>query len=114
MGGYTEPRGARAGFGALLLGLPAANGRLRYAGHVGGGFSDKELARSGASSKARGNILLAVRRAAARQRKAALGPSGAGRRGEIRRVDLGGLPAAAGLSRVAGRSVVPARARTSW
>ena len=47
VGGYTEPRGARAGFGALLLGLPTAGGRLRYAGHVGGGFSDKELARVG-------------------------------------------------------------------
>jgi bifunctional non-homologous end joining protein LigD len=53
VGGYTEPRGARAGFGALLLGLPAGEGRLRYAGHVGGGFSDKELARVGRLLKAR-------------------------------------------------------------
>jgi bifunctional non-homologous end joining protein LigD len=45
VGGYTEPRGSRSGFGALLLGLPTAGGRLRYAGHVGGGFSDKELVR---------------------------------------------------------------------
>ncbi len=45
VGGYTEPRGSRASFGALLLGLPTAGGRLRYAGHVGGGFSDKELTR---------------------------------------------------------------------
>ena len=45
VGGYTEPRGSRAGFGALLLGLPQPDGRLRYAGHAGGGFSDKELAR---------------------------------------------------------------------
>jgi bifunctional non-homologous end joining protein LigD len=44
VGGFTEPRGARAHFGALLLGLPTASGRLRYAGHVGGGFTDKELA----------------------------------------------------------------------
>ena len=44
IGGFTEPRGARAHFGALLLGLPTAGGRLRYAGHVGGGFTDKELA----------------------------------------------------------------------
>ena len=44
IGGFTEPRGARAHFGALLLGLPTADGRLRYAGHVGGGFTDKELA----------------------------------------------------------------------
>ena len=53
VGGYTEPRGARAGFGALMLGLPTAGGRLRYAGHVGGGFSDKELARVGRLLKAR-------------------------------------------------------------
>src|SRR4051812_22561892 len=44
VGGFTEPRGARAHFGALLVGLPTASGRLRYAGHVGGGFTDKELA----------------------------------------------------------------------
>jgi bifunctional non-homologous end joining protein LigD len=44
IGGFTEPRGARAHFGALLLGLPTPSGRLRYAGHVGGGFTDKELA----------------------------------------------------------------------
>jgi bifunctional non-homologous end joining protein LigD len=45
VGGYTEPRGSRSGFGALLLGIPTDGGRLRYAGHAGGGFSDKELAR---------------------------------------------------------------------
>ncbi len=45
VGGYTEPRGSRTGFGALLLGLPGTGGKLRYAGHAGGGFSDKELAR---------------------------------------------------------------------
>jgi bifunctional non-homologous end joining protein LigD len=43
VGGFTEPRGARTHFGALLLGLPTGSGRLRYAGHVGGGFTDKEL-----------------------------------------------------------------------
>jgi len=47
IGGFTEPRGARAWFGALLLGLPTPSGTLRYAGHVGGGFTDKELARVG-------------------------------------------------------------------
>ncbi|HVX97306.1 MAG TPA: DNA ligase D [Polyangia bacterium] len=48
VGGWTEPRGSRARFGALLLGLPAAGGRLRYVGHVGGGFSDDSLRRIGA------------------------------------------------------------------
>jgi bifunctional non-homologous end joining protein LigD len=45
VGGYTEPRGARSRFGALLVGMPAGDGRLRYAGHVGGGFSERELER---------------------------------------------------------------------
>ena len=43
VGGWTEPRGSRARFGALLLGLPSAEGRLRYVGHVGGGFSEDAL-----------------------------------------------------------------------
>jgi bifunctional non-homologous end joining protein LigD len=45
VGGYTEPRGARNRFGALLLGVAEPGGRLRYVGHVGGGFSDAELDR---------------------------------------------------------------------
>jgi bifunctional non-homologous end joining protein LigD len=45
VGGFTEPRGARARFGALLLGVRQPDGRLRFAGHVGGGFSDPELDR---------------------------------------------------------------------
>ena len=45
IGGFTEPRGARTRFGALLVGVPEADGRLRFAGHVGGGFSDDELDR---------------------------------------------------------------------
>jgi bifunctional non-homologous end joining protein LigD len=45
IGGFTEPRRARARFGALLLGVAEPDGRLRFVGHVGGGFSDAELAR---------------------------------------------------------------------
>jgi bifunctional non-homologous end joining protein LigD len=42
VGGWTEPRGSREGFGALLLG--AYDGAaFRYAGHVGTGFSQKVL-----------------------------------------------------------------------
>jgi bifunctional non-homologous end joining protein LigD len=44
IGGYTEAKGARSHFGALLVGLPTAGGKLRFAGHVGGGFTEKELA----------------------------------------------------------------------
>ena len=38
IGGWTEPRGSRAYFGALLLGLYDREG-LRYVGHVGTGFN---------------------------------------------------------------------------
>jgi bifunctional non-homologous end joining protein LigD len=44
VGGWTEPRSSRQYFGALLLGV--YEGRtLVYAGHVGTGFDDEELAR---------------------------------------------------------------------
>lgn len=36
--GFTEPRGSRTGFGALLLAVYDANDRLRFAGKVGTGF----------------------------------------------------------------------------
>jgi DNA ligase D-like protein (predicted ligase) len=42
IGGYTDPRGARSGFGALLLGYYKGNG-LVYAGKVGTGFDSKTL-----------------------------------------------------------------------
>jgi bifunctional non-homologous end joining protein LigD len=41
--GYTEPRGSRQYFGALLLGA-YKNGELRYVGRVGTGFNRKNLA----------------------------------------------------------------------
>jgi bifunctional non-homologous end joining protein LigD len=43
IGGYSEPAGSRAGFGALLLGVYDANHRLRYAGRVGTGFNAQTL-----------------------------------------------------------------------
>jgi len=43
IGGYTDPKGSRAGFGSLLLGIHDARGRLRYAGNVGSGFDQKTL-----------------------------------------------------------------------
>jgi bifunctional non-homologous end joining protein LigD len=39
VGGFTEPRGTRAGLGALLLGVHDAAGALVYAGKVGTGFT---------------------------------------------------------------------------
>lgn len=42
--GYTEPKGARTLFGALLLGLhDKDSGELRYAGKVGTGFNERTL-----------------------------------------------------------------------
>jgi bifunctional non-homologous end joining protein LigD len=45
IGGYTDPKGARAGFGALLIGYYDPAGQLVYAGKVGTGFSAVLLAR---------------------------------------------------------------------
>ena len=42
--GYTDPKGARTGLGALLLGHHDDSGELQYAGNVGSGFSEKTLA----------------------------------------------------------------------
>ncbi|RQO48638.1 DNA ligase D [Variovorax sp. KBW07] len=45
IGGFTAPKGTRAGFGALLLGVhDEATGRLRYCGNVGTGFDANRLA----------------------------------------------------------------------
>jgi bifunctional non-homologous end joining protein LigD len=46
IGGYTDPRGNRTGFGALLLGF-YREGRLMYAGKVGTGFDHDTLKRLG-------------------------------------------------------------------
>jgi bifunctional non-homologous end joining protein LigD len=43
IGGYTDPRGSRTGFGALLLGYYDDDGRLVYAGKVGTGFDHATL-----------------------------------------------------------------------
>jgi bifunctional non-homologous end joining protein LigD len=40
--GFTEPRGSRKKFGALVLGV-YERGKLIYIGHTGGGFNDKTL-----------------------------------------------------------------------
>jgi bifunctional non-homologous end joining protein LigD len=43
IGGFTDPRGSRSGFGALIVGY-YQKGKLIYAGHVGTGFDAKMLA----------------------------------------------------------------------
>lgn len=45
IGGWTDPRGTRPFFGALLLGVHDETGALEYVGHTGAGFSDAELGR---------------------------------------------------------------------
>jgi len=49
--GFTEPRGSRAGFGALHL-AAWDKGTLLYAGRVGSGFSEKQLSAARASLRA--------------------------------------------------------------
>jgi len=44
IGGYTDPRGSRIEFGALLVGY-YEDGELRFGGKVGTGFNERELAR---------------------------------------------------------------------
>ena len=44
IGGFTDPQGSRAGFGALLIGYYDSRGRLVYAGKVGTGFGSSTLA----------------------------------------------------------------------
>jgi bifunctional non-homologous end joining protein LigD len=44
VGGWTEPRGTRSGFGALLLGVYEGK-KLVYVAHVGSGFDQAELTR---------------------------------------------------------------------
>jgi len=53
IGGYTDPQGARSGFGSLLLGVYDAAGALRYAGNVGTGFDAARLASLKAALDAR-------------------------------------------------------------
>jgi len=43
--GFTDPEGARAHLGALLLGYYDASGKLRYAGRAGSGIKQSELKR---------------------------------------------------------------------
>src|SRR6185312_12132215 len=43
IGGFTPPRGSRAGFGALLVGYYDPQGKLHYAGKVGTGFDEHLL-----------------------------------------------------------------------
>jgi bifunctional non-homologous end joining protein LigD len=41
--GFTDPEGARTGFGALIVGVHDPSGALRFAGKVGTGFTETSL-----------------------------------------------------------------------
>jgi bifunctional non-homologous end joining protein LigD len=43
IGGWTDPQGARSGFGALLVGFHDEDGRLTFAGKVGTGYDQATL-----------------------------------------------------------------------
>lgn len=43
IGGYTDPKGQRTAFGALLIGYHDEHGALRYAGRVGTGYDERTL-----------------------------------------------------------------------
>ena len=64
VGGYTDPAGSRTDFGALLVGY-YEDGRLRYAGKVGTGYSAATLRDLGARLRALETPASAVRRRAA-------------------------------------------------
>ena len=51
IGGYTDPSGARSGFGALLVGTYNATGELVFAGRVGTGFNEQSLSHTLAALK---------------------------------------------------------------
>ncbi|MBX3342603.1 MAG: DNA ligase D [Nitrospira sp.] len=43
IGGFTDPSGSRSAFGALLLGVYDAQGRLQFSGRTGTGFTERSL-----------------------------------------------------------------------
>jgi bifunctional non-homologous end joining protein LigD len=86
IGGFTDPKGSRHGFGALLLGY-YRGGDLVYAGKVGTGFNDELLERLGrrlaSLERARPPFALG----ATPQRGGALGMAGTGRPDRLQRMD---------------------------
>ena len=91
--GWTDPEGARPFLGALLLGYYDPDGRLTYAGRVGTGINQAELAAAVAAAATAGDRQHAARRAAA-----ALDPF---------RVAAGPQPRALGAARACRRSQIP-------
>lgn len=55
--GYTPPKGARQGIGALLLATPDPMHGWRYVGRVGSGFSDAQLQALGKALTGKGGVV---------------------------------------------------------
>ena len=109
IGGYTDPAGSRTDFGALLVGY-YEDGRLRYAGKVGTGYTRGDAARSRRAAARARDARVAVRRRATDPPGHALDPPRARRPDRVRRVDERRSSAAAALPRVARRQA-PGRGR---
>lgn len=58
--GYTPPKGARTGIGALLLATPDEQHGWRYVGRVGSGFNDAQLAALGTQLQGKGSATPSV------------------------------------------------------
>jgi bifunctional non-homologous end joining protein LigD len=58
--GYTPPKGARNGIGALLLATPDERHGWRYVGRVGSGFNDAQLAALGKRLQGKGSATPSV------------------------------------------------------
>ena len=101
IGGFTQPRGSRVEFGALLLGY-YKDKRLEYAGKVGTGFDTELLHSLGAQLRELERKEAAVRRPGGDQRtRRDLGRAEARRADRLHRVDARRPPAAPALPRPA-------------
>jgi ATP-dependent DNA ligase len=85
VGGFTDPRGARVGLGALLVGHYEGND-LVFAGKLGTGFNTELLLDLRRRDRAAGVAVYESHRLAATGR--ALGTPGNRRAGRVHRVDL--------------------------
>ena len=105
IGGFTDPEGARKGFGSLLVGYHDGDGKLRYAGRVGTGFSDKMLAelRSRLEALEQSTSPFAADSRAGANEGSALGAAGAGRGSGVQQLDRRTIAPAAVVPRLARR-----------
>ena len=103
IGGFTHPKGSRAGFGSLVLGA-YEDGRLEYIGHSGGGFTEAQLKETARAPQRPCRARLALCRAAACVRHACdVGRAAPRLRDKVYGLDGRGPDAAARFPGFAGR-----------